>query len=109
MNNYDLLEIECDDLTRRELAQILPPLLAGKSEARFVQRRNLDGDAATWIVLVTLASQVLPSLFTFLTNWRSQGTVRRFKIGDIEIENPTEKDLELLRERLRDRSVSSES
>ena len=109
MNEYNRLEIDCDELTRRELQQILSPLLGGESEVRFIQRRNLDGDTATWIVLATLASQALPTLLTFLTNWRQQGSVKRIKIGDIEIENPTEKDLEILRERLRDRSVSSDT
>ena len=98
-------EIECDDLTQQRLHEVLPSLLVSESDARFIERRNLDGDTATWVVIATLASQALPHLLAFLTDWRKEkrkeNTVTRIKIGQIEIENPTPEDLEILRERLR--------
>jgi hypothetical protein len=36
-------EIECDNSTQHELRELIPK----ESNARFVERLNLDGDAAT--------------------------------------------------------------
>jgi len=100
MTNDIRFEIDCDDSTQVRLREKLAPLLARESDARYVQRRNLDGDAATWIVIATLASQAVPHVLKFLTDWRKDRKVGRIKIGDIEIENPTEEDLRMLRQRL---------
>jgi hypothetical protein len=69
--------------------------------AQFIERRNLSGDAATWIVVATLAVQSISPLLTFLAQWRGLTRVKRIKVGDIEIENPSEDDLALLRARMR--------
>ncbi len=92
-------EVDCDEPTQLRLRGVLAPLLVKEPDARYVKRRNLDGDAATWIVIATLASQALPHVLQFLTEWRKERSVKRIKVGDIEIDNPTEEDLQLLRQR----------
>jgi len=75
--------------------------LTREDKAQFIERRNLSGDVATWIVVATLAVQSISPLLTFLAQWRGLTRVKRIKIGDIEIENPSAEDLELLRARMR--------
>lgn len=75
--------------------------LTAEHKPQFIERRNLSGDAATWIVVATLAVQSISPLLTFLAQWRGLTRVKRIKVGDIEIENPSEDDLELLRARMR--------
>lgn len=90
------IEIACDDLAAQQLRNVVEP----DSGPRFIERNNLSGDAATWIVIATLAAQAVPHLLDFLVKWRELNRVRRIKIGDIEIENPSSEDVERLRERL---------
>ena len=68
------------------------------SQSRLSKRRNLDGDVAAWIVLANLAAQALPHVLTFLGQLldRQPAGVKRLKLGDIEIENPTRADVDLL-------------
>jgi len=73
------------------------------SESRLSGRRNLDGDAAAWIVVATIAGQALPHVLDFLKSCLSAKQVKKFKIGDIEIENPTPEDLEILRKEIQNR------
>jgi hypothetical protein len=61
------------------------------------ERRNLDGTAPLWITIATLSLQALPPLLNFLSSLRRPKLPTRIKIGDIEIENPTEEDMERLR------------
>ena len=89
--------IDCEGEGLDELRTAL-----GAAQApQFIERRNLSGDAATWIVVATLAVQSISPLLTFLAQWRGLTRVKRIKVGDIEIENPSEEDLELLRARMR--------
>src|SRR5690348_4130413 len=94
------LEIDCDDATQSELRPVLDPLLSPATPARYVGRRNLDGNTATWVVIATLAGQALPQVLNFLSQRLKPRAVTRIKIGDVEVENPTEKDMEIFRQTL---------
>ncbi|MGB7661619.1 MAG: hypothetical protein WBL67_02700 [Nitrososphaeraceae archaeon] len=61
------------------------------------ERRNLDGSPATWMAIATLSLQALPSILNFIASHRRPKLPTRIKVGDIEIENPTEEDVERLR------------
>jgi hypothetical protein len=89
--------IDCEGDGVDELRTALTP----EDKPQFIERRNLSGDVATWIVVATLAVQSISPLLTFLAQWRGLTRVKRIKIGDIEIENPSAEDLELLRARMR--------
>jgi hypothetical protein len=88
--------IHCDETATEDLR----PLLDGATRSQFIERRNLSGDAATWIVIATLAAQGLPHILDFLIKWRELGRVKRIRIDNVEIENPSEDDLARLRARL---------
>jgi len=61
-----------------------------------VQKSNLDGSAATWIVLANLAITALPHVLTYLRDNGSSGKVKRIVVpGVLEIENPTREQIEL--------------
>jgi hypothetical protein len=70
------------------------------SESRSSERKNFDGDAAAWIVIASLSAQSLPHILNFMRDVLQINKVKRFKIGDIEIENPGTKELDELRARL---------
>jgi|KBSSwiStaDraftv2_1062776.scaffolds.fasta_scaffold1799267_2 hypothetical protein len=89
--------IDCDG----EAVEELRTTVVAEHTPQFIERRNLSGDAATWIVVATLAVQSISPLLTFLAQWRGLTGVKRIKVGDIEIENPSAEDLELLRARMR--------
>src|SRR5688572_2433387 len=90
------MTIHCDDRATEDLRQ----LLDSATTSQFIERRNLSGDAATWIVIATLAAQGLPHILEFLIKWRELGRVKRIRIDNVEIENPSEDDLVRLRARL---------
>ncbi len=83
------LAIDRDELATQELRSVF----GAADQAQFIERRNLSGDAATWIVVATLTMQGLPHLLEFLIKWRELGRVKRIKINDIEIDNPSPEDL----------------
>jgi hypothetical protein len=70
------------------------------TETRSAERRNLDADVAAWIVISNLAAQAVPHILTFLQQFLDRRGVKRIKIDDIEIENPTRADVERLLARL---------
>jgi hypothetical protein len=90
------LVIDCDDQASQDLRAMLGP----DDRPQFIERRNLSGDAAAWIVIATLAVRGLPHILDFLIKWRELSRVKRIKIGEIEIENPSSADLVQLRTRL---------
>lgn len=63
-------------------------------QSRISQPRNLDGDTAAWIVIATLAGQALPHFLAMIKDHLATKKVRRIKIGDWEVENPTPEILE---------------
>jgi hypothetical protein len=90
------LTIHCD----RQATEELRSLFADVTGSQFIERRNLSGDAATWIVIATLAAQGLPHILEFLIKWRELGRVKRIRLDNVEIDNPSEDDLARLRARL---------
>ena len=82
-------ELDCDEATQLEIREVLKPLLFNETDARFVERRNLDGDVPTWIVIATLAANSLPHVLKFIIDWRKGSAVERIKVDKVEITNPT--------------------
>ena len=70
------------------------------------ERRNLDGDMASWIVIATLASQALPHILNFIKDYVTGNKVKRIKIGDFEVENPTS---EMIDQIMRNRSETNQT
>jgi hypothetical protein len=70
------------------------------SKSTIQERKNLDGITAGWVVIATLATQSLPHILSFIAKYIRPGNVTKIKIkiGDreIEIENPTPAQVELL-------------
>jgi hypothetical protein len=90
------IQMICGSEAARELKQLN---LLGAS-AQFAERENLAGDAATWVAISTLAFNSLPRFLDFIEKWRHVEEVKRVKIGDIEIVNPSDEDMKALRSRL---------
>lgn len=61
---------------------------------------NLDGSEATWILIVTLISQNIPALLKFIKDTRNSSGVKSIKVGDVEIENPTDEMIDSLMKRI---------
>lgn len=59
------------------------------SQSQLTERRNLDGSAAAWIVIATLAAQTIPHVLGFVKDYVASRQVKKLKIGDWEVENPT--------------------
>ena len=87
------IELACDDQAAKEVRDAFVPDVM----PRFIERRDLSGDTATWIVMATLTLQALPHMLDFMIKWKELGRVKRIKIGDVEIENPSLQDVEQLR------------
>lgn len=58
------------------------------SKSQLTERNNLDGGPATWIMVGSIALQVLPLILNFIKEMANLNHVKKIKIGDIEIENP---------------------
>ena len=83
---------------KRETAESLVAVLDGVDTPSHTSvKRNLDGDAATWIVVATLGGQALPHVLSFLQSAVGGRRVKKVKWGDLEIENPSKEDLERFR------------
>ena len=67
------------------------------STCNVLERRNLDGSPATWMAITTLSLQALPQIISFIASLRKPKLPTKIKVGNIEIENPTEEDVERLR------------
>ena len=83
-----------------ELMDVMREVLAEMPEADHLisERRNLDGDTATWVAIVSLVLSQVPHILTFIANTKRPSLPTHIKFGDIEIVNPTEKDLLVFRE-----------
>jgi ABC-type sugar transport system ATPase subunit len=67
------------------------------SQSQMSERRNLDGNVATWIVVANIALTALPHILTFIKDQLASRRVTHIKIGDLEIHNPSPDDLERFR------------
>lgn len=59
------------------------------SQSHLTERKNLDGGAAAWIVIATLAGQALPHVLGSVKDYLATKQVKKIKVGDWEVENPT--------------------
>ena len=66
------------------------------SQTSVTSRRNLDGNTAAWIVVASLAVQALPTVLAFVKDSLASKKVKKIKVGDVEIENPTPEQVESL-------------
>jgi hypothetical protein len=70
------------------------------------ERKNLDGNTASWFLVATLAAQTLPHVLGLIKEHLASKRIKRIKLGDMEIENPTAEDVERFRAALAARSGS---
>jgi hypothetical protein len=66
------------------------------TQSYVTERKNLAGETAAWIVIATVAGQVLPHILGVVKEYLSNNRVKKFVVGDIEIENPSPEDIERL-------------
>lgn len=64
------------------------------SQSQLTERKNLDGSTDAWIVVAVLAGQALPHVLGFIKDYVSAKQVKKIKVGDWEVENPTPEILE---------------
>jgi hypothetical protein len=96
--NAELLEMEI--LSDQETMEEIRSSGILSADTRFIERRNLTGDAATWITLATSAANLIAAIIKLLTDRPGAKKIRKIRVGAVEIENPTKEDLELLANRL---------
>jgi len=64
------------------------------SQTHLTERKNIDGDTAAWIVIATVAGQALPHVLGFVKDYLATKQVKKIKVGDWEVENPSPEILE---------------
>jgi len=94
---------EAADAIKKEIDTVL------NSQSQFVERKTLDGNTPTWIVIATLAVQSLPSIIELAKYYLPRGGIKKIKVGDVEIENPTEEQVDLLIKQTKSPNGGSES
>jgi hypothetical protein len=67
--------------------------------SRAIERRSLDGSVPAWILAATVAVNALPTLYAALCKYTDTGKVTKIQFGDVIIENPQARDLEIFREK----------
>jgi hypothetical protein len=68
--------------------------------SNLLTRHNLDGNAATWIVVVSSAISALPKILEALAKVIEAAKVRSISVDGHEIRNPTPSDVRAIRKRL---------
>ena len=76
------------------------------ANCRLVERKNLNGDTASWILIATIANQSLPHILKFIKEYLNGKQVKKIKCKGLLIENPTP---ELLEEFLKNLKAESKS
>jgi hypothetical protein len=94
-NATEVLTIRCSEDVATAIKSEIDSHQDSKSE--FSERRNLDGSTAAWIVIASLAVQSLSPILTYLGKFLESKAVKKIKVGDIEIDNPTPEDVARLR------------
>ena len=92
-----VLTLETDSVASDDLRHALAEGRVGQASA--ARKSHLDGSAETVILLVQVATLAASSVPTILLPFLNRKRVRKFKCGDIEIENPTPEQVEQLWER----------
>ena len=82
----DVIEKVCDAINSQP-----------RGETVVTERRNLDGNVADWILVASFAQAALPHVLGFIKEYLGMKQVRKIKVGDIEIENPTPEDIDRFR------------
>lgn len=59
------------------------------AQSRVTERKNLAGGEPEWLLIATVAGNVLPHVLGFLKDYLTTKRVKRIKVGDVEVENPT--------------------
>ncbi len=86
----------------RKIAEAVQTLIETSpgSHSYLAERKNLEGEVATWIVLATLGVQALPPVLDLIKSLllanREPCQVKKIKVGDIEIECPSPEDIQRL-------------
>ena len=62
--------------------------LSGET-VRLVEKKNLDGSSVS-MIMITIAIPLIQQILTFVKEYAIERRVKRIKVGDIEIENPSE-------------------
>ncbi|MBK8656488.1 MAG: hypothetical protein IPN20_21830 [Haliscomenobacter sp.] len=94
-NSSNLLSISGSEEFMDELRVFLSE--TPETEHLISERRNLDGDSATWIAVISVVLSQVPHVLEFIAKTRRPALPTQIKFGDIEIANPSEKDLEMFR------------
>lgn len=65
-------------------------------EFQISKRKNLDGDFAHWIAIGTLSYKTIDLILKFIQGRLDAKQVKKIKIGNIEVINPTKEIVEQL-------------
>lgn len=74
-----------------------------------VEKRNLDGASASWILVGGLALNGVRALLRFALEYLKLRQVSSIKVGDIEIRNPRPSDVDLILARVADQGAGDGS
>lgn len=90
-----MIQVAADSIA--ELSGEVDALATAPSKA--IEQKHLGGDVPVWILAATLAVNALPTLLATVSKYVDQGKVTRIQIGDVVIENPQPRDLEIFRDK----------
>lgn len=70
----------------------------GSGRAKVMSRRNLEGGPETWKIVADLVGVALPPVLAFIKDLLAakKKKIKKIRVGDVEIENPSDKDIERL-------------
>lgn len=97
--SQEVVIIECDSEGEANSVNTEVGTRSGAA-GRILSRENLDGSAATWIVVATTAITTLPKVLDALAKVIEAIKVRSVKVGDHEIRNPKPADIRALHKSL---------
>jgi hypothetical protein len=83
------IALECDASIARDLSTELQALADG--EIASAEKNHLDGSVPTVLQILQVASPLVAALAPVIIAHLKR--IKRIKIGDVELENPTEADL----------------
>lgn len=92
------LVLESDEATSDHLKRHFEELT--KSDVISGRRKNLDGSLATFATILQASSPIIAAVIPLVIEVLKQKKVRRIKLNDIEIENPTEEQLKAVLKKL---------
>jgi hypothetical protein len=67
------------------------------AESVMSERKNYDGSVAEWIAIGNLTISALTFVLAVVKEVVASKKVKKIRVGDVEIENPSTADIELLR------------